>query len=64
MLEILDAELLEDIAANLLVVSCPHLGEGVCGLFIPLLAFSQEQVEEAGAVGTLLKKESVEIHGG
>jgi len=39
MLEILDAELLEDIAANLLVVTCPHLGEGMGGLFIPLLAF-------------------------
>lgn len=38
MLQVLDAELLEDIATDLLVVTGPHLGEGVCRFIVPLLA--------------------------
>ena len=62
MLEILDAELFKDIATNLLVVACPEFSEGVGGLVVPLLAFSQEQVKQTGAVGAFAKKERVEVH--
>jgi hypothetical protein len=51
MLEVEHAELLEDIASNLLVVACAHLGEGVSGLLVPFLAFGDELVEEGIARG-------------
>jgi hypothetical protein len=50
MLEILNAELLKDITADLLVVSCSHLCEGVCWLVIPFLAFGEEEIKESRAV--------------
>jgi hypothetical protein len=40
MFQILDAELLEDIPANLLVIASPHLCEGVGWFVVPFLAFS------------------------
>jgi hypothetical protein len=52
MLEILNAELFKDISANLLVVPCSHLCEGVCGLFIPFLAFGEKEVKESRPIRT------------
>ena len=40
MFQVLDAELLKDITADLLVVACSHLGEGVCRFIVPFLALS------------------------
>jgi hypothetical protein len=51
MLEVEHAELLEDIASNLLVVPCAHFGEGMSGLLVPLLAFGDEHVKEGIARG-------------
>ena len=53
MFEILDAELLEDVTADLLVITRPHLREGVCRFIVPFLAFGEEEVEETYAIRPL-----------
>jgi hypothetical protein len=63
MIQVLDAELLKDIATDLLVVTRPEFGEGVCRFIVPLLALGQEQVEQGRPVRSGLEEECVEIHG-
>jgi hypothetical protein len=63
MFEILDAELLEDITADLLIVARAHFGKGMSRFIVPLLALAQKEVEEALSVGAGAKEERVEIHG-
>jgi hypothetical protein len=61
MLEVEDAEFLEDVPTDLLVVTTAHIGERMCGALVPGLTLLDELVEERGPDGGTAKEDGVKL---